>query len=245
MKHYIHLLATLLITITLISGCVKQEIGFWDNLNLVQPKSSKILSVKGCDGGGFCFLDSLAIVVIYDNPSFTFKKICEETGITTVQEEGETVPARHGEVLMPKDIIGIASDLGYESYLGYSEPEGNGVYDWMDKYPSHHSKEFSSKEEAIDFLKKAISSGLPVMATFDYNIILKTLDSSWEELDFPDHCMVVTGYNESHFYLRDPPSKNVEVPKDKFIEAWDTSKVRGRGLPAIYTMIIMQKKHNN
>lgn len=236
------------------------EPNLWENLNLIKdiPKSHK-LEVPYQDSQS-CFTGSVAMQLLYSEPSLTFDKILENSN---------TIPSgaslfgfslrytKNGLPMTPYDIISIASDNGFKTYLSYMRPTDIidlAILFWGAAVRGAIINEVKTEEQAFNLLKKATASDFPVQIAADGGYILTYTTRPVEEIGllestkhrFSEHFVVVTGYNETHVFIHDPnintePHENLAMPSDIFLKMWKNDRSELRAMPAKYGMFVFKK----
>jgi hypothetical protein len=173
-------------------------------------------------GPGVCYLASLAGVLgAYDSQLGVTKVIFYSGPIYEKWQEihnGKTeiirAPARP-----PTIFLRTLDNLGYRAYVGYNE---RGFRELKKTYLRDEEKErhqeFKTEDEAFSFLKRIISSAIPVIVHIDPEFIGETPGS-----DF----VVVTGYDKKNVYINysaEEGGKDRPVKVADFLKAWSSGE---------------------
>lgn len=120
-------------------------------------------------------------------------------------------------------ILSTLDNLGYRAYIGYNKTGFGQLKDtYLDNQERDIYQEFKNETEAVDFLKRLLSSGYPVMVLIDKEFLGEESGSEF---------VAVTGYNGENFFINDSSididqgGKNRAVKVDDFLEAWSSGQV--------------------
>lgn len=232
----------------------------WSDLNLSEtiPEKATVSNVLYLASPA-CAMGSTAMVLSKLDPQITPDALASKVGFTQFPE-GYFNPEKK-RPFVPADLYSLVTRAGYKLYLGYLNEKniidiGNPYQQYIDQMDSKFIKQFKSKEEAIETLKKALASDYPVEIIVDYNELNRPLDPNWFEIkENPDHYMVTVGYDKDNIYLNDPNIENLQdhenwkVRWDIFISAWENTfskRTEGDsnliiGFPGAYTMFVITR----
>jgi hypothetical protein len=121
-------------------------------------------------------------------------------------------------------IMSTFENLGYEVYVGYGKGGFKQIKDtYLKDRLEGTYQEFKNQDEAVDFLKRLLSSGFPVIAQLDTTILGE--DQGVESV-------VVSGFDAENIFVSDSSFRPDEGGKNRAIKIDDFKKAWSSGLVA-------------
>lgn len=198
-----------------------------DDLGIVKKAESQAsMDVHHVFAPGISHLGSLAAILEAYDQRIVVTKVIFFSGPVyeswQVTEKGKKVKVT--EAMRPSTtILSTLDNLGYQAYIGYNK---TGFKQLKDTYLSEEDddryQEFKNEEDALEFLKRLLSSGYPVMVLIDPEFLGEEAGKEF---------VVVTGFDNENFSINDSSmeiddgGKDRLVKKDDFLKAWSSGKV--------------------
>ncbi|MEF8879607.1 MAG: hypothetical protein V5A64_04370 [Candidatus Thermoplasmatota archaeon] len=218
-------------------------------LSNVNPPSSYHLNISSWEGDNhhLCYLACTSMMLNHYDSDIWFSDVLVYTGAATSfqskdnsdsndnekyeDEEGSSYPSEEDEgeeteggplqkgVINNLIIPTVLKNLGFKPHIAVvGEVEGmtSGYY-----YKIQDREQFSNLTSFFNYLKKAISSGNPVITWFDNSTLWNTYFPS---IGIGSEPLVVTGYDENYVYANvatdGKNSTNNSIPVDDFLNGW-------------------------
>jgi len=187
-----------------------------------KPLETERMDIPHVFSPGMSYLAVLAGVLgAYDSELSTIKVTFYSGPIYETRQENRngkketvTAPARPATILRQ-----TLDNLGYRAYIGYNKRGFKRLEDYLVDGESGTHQAFKNGTEAFDFLKRIVSSAIPVIALVDKKFI-----DGKSGGDF----VVVTGYDKENVYLDYPAvpnGKDLSVKNADFLKAWSSGAV--------------------
>lgn len=209
----------------------------------VEIEDSVLLDVpvvySGYEGHtGLCYLGSFAMTALYHHPDLSFADIVAYSGAGTgayvfdqMPEVGEFIsnPFWEGTMVNVVDMLGASFGLGLADFGSDSDTFNPNAISFTEN--AADVTYLRSSGEALDFLRRVLSSGRPVVVYINAEHVADSfaeVSTFWTNSvgSAASHYMTVTGYDADFIYLNDPTepngeAKNLTAPIEDFILAWE------------------------
>ncbi len=216
----------------------KIDVNNWRDLDSVEPPQAfDIGEIKYYQGDkGCCFCSAVAYVY-------------KESGGTNYQQLFE-------DILRPsyqRDMTSLFQQLkkyglGNHLFFGYyhqgqsreARAQFTQTYTNLLQYPDRQLKLFTGQDEAVNYLKKAVSSGIPVIVAIEDD----TADGKSPTQEVEDDTFVtVIGYNKNQVKLYWIPDTKSWMDWDEFVAKWKLQNTQFvyELIPGNYPMIFLSR----
>jgi len=191
-----------------------------------KPDSDVTMDVHHIYAPGISHLGSMAAILEAYDQRIVVTKVIFFSG-PIYEDWQETKNGKKVDVTTPMRpstiILSTLDNLGYRVYIGYNKTGFGQLKDaYLDDQERDRYQEFKNEKEAVNFLKRLLSSGYPVMVLIDKEFLG---EESGREF------VAVTGYNDENFFINDSSiemdegGKDRVVKTDDFLEAWSSGQV--------------------
>lgn len=230
--------ATAVIVVTVVVIVIVAGVGIYffilggEGGNGGSKTSTENLSHVGYEGT-LCYLGSLGMCIKHEDPSITSQKLCVYAGGTDfacqIPEGVSLMEAYTGQLTQVIDIspsnptrtiLQTTTNLGYELHVGYQSTASPHILfsDFLNNIPEANEMQFTSEDEAFNFLKQKIDAGTP----FPVFVWIAQPPSLLA------HAIVVSGYDDANVYYMDPNIiEEQQKSRDSFLQVWGTGHQGG------------------
>lgn len=204
-----------------ISGRVLEDLGITKKAD-----SDTTMDLHHIYAPGISHLGSIAAILEAYDQRMVITKVIFFSG-PIYEDWQETKNGKKVDVTTPLRpstiILSTLDNLGYRAYIGYNKTGFGQLKDtYLDEQERDRYQEFKNEREAVDFLKRLLSSGYPVMVLIDKEFLGEESGSEF---------VALTGYNDENFFINDSSiemdqgGKDRVVKTDDFLEAWSSGQV--------------------
>ncbi len=193
-----------------ISASVLKKLGI-----VKEPRSSVTLEIQHVYSPGISHLGSLAAALEAYDSRLVITKVVFYSGPIYEQQQ-QTGDEKDTIIMLPMRpetvLLSAIDNLGYRAYIGYNRAG-------FSKLKKTYLKD---EDEAFDFLKRLLSSGLPVIVQIDKKFIGEKTGNEF---------VVVIGYDNENVYINDPfkaaeeGGNNRAIGIADFLDAWGSGEV--------------------